>query len=227
MISALDYLRELNMTAVLCRFFFACACGGIVGWGRGKAQHAAGLRTHLLVCVGAASTMILNQYLVLLYQSGDAARLGAQVISGIGFLGAGTILVRGDNHVTGLTTAAGLWASACMGLVIGSGFYEEAIVMLMILCLILFVLNKVDGRFLKTSHTAIYVECEPALPLSTILRVLQKEDTKVTAVQQMPGGEGAVLALKLNLERCAKGDNSCELLSALNSTQGIRYAVEL
>ena len=102
---------------MLVRFAIALLGGGIIGMSRGKRQHAAGLRTHLLVCIGAASVMMTSLYQAQnLGVPGDAFRMPAQVVSGVGFLGAGSILVTGKRHVTGLTTAAGLWASACMGL---------------------------------------------------------------------------------------------------------------
>ena len=106
----------------------------MIGYERGKRKHAAGLRTHIVVCIGAASVMMLSQFLSVYSDSStDPSRLGAQVISGIGFLGAGSIIITGHHrgqHIKGLTTAAGLWASACMGLVVGSGFYEAAVIML-------------------------------------------------------------------------------------------------
>ena len=130
MLSVFDYLRELNMASILVRLLMAMLVGGLIGMERGRKRRAAGFRTYMLVCVGAALTMLLGQYQsVILELSGtvaraDVSRYGAQVINGIGFLGAGTIMLTGRKEVKGLTTAAGLWACACMGLAIGSGFYE-------------------------------------------------------------------------------------------------------
>ena len=118
--SIMDYLHEVNLVSMLVRFAIALLGGGIIGMSRGKRQHAAGLRTHLLVCIGAASVMMTSLYQAQnLGVPGDAFRMPAQVVSGVGFLGAGSILVTGKRHVTGLTTTAGLWASACMGLAAG------------------------------------------------------------------------------------------------------------
>ena len=86
------------------------------------------MRTHILVCIGAMLAMSTGQYAFIYYNSVDPTRIGAQVVSGIGFLGAGSIIVTRGNRIQGLTTAAGLWASACIGLAIGIGFYEGAIV---------------------------------------------------------------------------------------------------
>ena len=120
-------LYELNTITILVRILLAVLIGGLIGMERGMKNHTAGLRTYILVCLGSTMVMMTNQYVTENIGGGDPTRLGAQVISGIGFLGAGTILVTNRNRVKGLTTAAGLWAAACIGLAIGIGFYEGAI----------------------------------------------------------------------------------------------------
>ena len=121
-------IRELTVTAIVVRILVAVILGGIIGMERGMKNRPAGLRTYMLVCVGACVVMMINQYTYQVYGVGDPVRLGAQVVSGIGFLGAGTIIVTSHNQIKGLTTAAGLWASACIGLAIGIGLYEIAVV---------------------------------------------------------------------------------------------------
>ena len=123
----MGYLRELNLVSILFRIFLSVMIGGFLGMERGKKNRPAGLRTYILVCLGSALVMITNQYVYLTYQTGDPMRLGAQVISGVGFLGAGTIILTGRNKIMGITTAAGLWTAACGGLAIGVGFYEGAV----------------------------------------------------------------------------------------------------
>ena len=120
------WLLEPNLLTLLIRTLLALICAGVIGFERGAHGSAAGLRTHILVCLGAMIAMCTGVF-VSMYYNADAERIGAQVVSGIGFLGAGTIMVN-RGHVKGLTTAAGLWASACIGLAIGTGFYEAAIV---------------------------------------------------------------------------------------------------
>ncbi|MDX1358155.1 MAG: MgtC/SapB family protein [Clostridia bacterium] len=133
----------------LIRILIALACGGIIGYEREYKNRPAGLRTHMLVCIGAALVMIVSQYLFEKYSPGvtDPARLGAQVISGIGFLGAGTI-IRDRFSVKGLTTAATLWVVACIGLAIGSGYYLMAIIITGIIFLALILFRKLE-RVLK------------------------------------------------------------------------------
>ena len=120
--------RELTLLSVPVRIGVAVLLSGIIGMERGLKNRAAGFRTYMLVCLGACIVMMTNQYLFQMTGTGDPVRMGAQVISGIGFLGAGTIIVTSRNQIKGLTTAAGLWSSACVGLAIGIGFYEVAVI---------------------------------------------------------------------------------------------------
>ena len=127
MLSIFDGLRDFTLMAVTVRMLLAVVCGGIIGMERTLHRRPAGFRTHILVCLGAAMTTLTSQYLYLyLDYYTDMARLGAQVVAGIGFLGAGTIVIS-RQRVRGLTTAAGLWAAAIIGLAVGAGFYEGAI----------------------------------------------------------------------------------------------------
>ena len=145
----IDYLRELNLASVFLRLTLAMFFGGMIGIEREKKRRPAGFRTYMLVCLGATLTGIISQYNYVMINTvfadiaseigcnTDVTRIGAKVIGGVGFLGAGTIIVTDREEVKGLTTAAGLWASACMGLAIGAGFYECVILafLLMFLCI--------------------------------------------------------------------------------------------
>ena len=143
------WLMELNIVTVLIRTVVAILCGGLIGYERNRMGADAGMRTHSLVAVGSMLAMMTGVFAVTHY-SGDVSRIGAQVISGIGFLGAGTIMVRRDNHVSGLTTAAGLWASACIGLAIGTGFYEGAIVGTVVVYLIERELRRFSKKYARS-----------------------------------------------------------------------------
>ena len=129
MLSCFDFVRDMSFLAVTVRLALAVICGGIIGLEREYKRRPAGFRTHILICLGAAMTTLTSQYLCLeMHFYTDVGRLGAQVIAGIGFIGAGTIIVTKRKQVKGLTTAAGLWASACLGLAIGAGFYSCAFI---------------------------------------------------------------------------------------------------
>ena len=127
--------------------------GGIIGLERSRKNRPAGFRTYMIVCLSSALVMMTNQFIYNNFGGSDPARLGAQVISGIGFLGAGTIIVTSRSQVRGLTSAAGLWASACLGLAIGIGFYSGAIIVALIVFIIITFFKKID--YLLTSNNKI------------------------------------------------------------------------
>ena len=155
-------LHTLSLFTVLLRLILAVVLGGIIGLERGANKHPAGFRTHILVCVGAALAMLTNQYMYDYFGNiSDPGRLGAQVITGVGFLGVGTILVTGRYKIKGLTTAAGLWASACIGLAIGIGFYSGAIAAAVLVFTSLALLPKLEAAFYQHSRTlGLYVELD-------------------------------------------------------------------
>ena len=131
------------------RILLASFLGALIGLERGRKHRPAGLRTHMLVCVASALVMVTNEQLIQVYGIGDPTRMGAQVISGIGFLGAGTILTDSQNRIRGLTTAAGVWASACVGLAIGGGFYIGGIVTCILMLVIFTIFVDFEQRFVK------------------------------------------------------------------------------
>lgn len=125
----IDFL-ELNAATVVLRLVLAMVCGSILGIERSRKRRAAGMRTFILICTGPCLVMMISQFLNAAYAANtDLARMGAQVINGIGFICAGTILLTGNHKVTSLTTAASLWAAASIGLAFGAGFYLGATVM--------------------------------------------------------------------------------------------------
>ena len=116
---------------VVFRLLSALIVGLTVGIDREMKRRGAGIKTHVLVCLGAALVMITSQYLMENFDgSTDISRMGAQVISGVGFLGVGTIIVTGRNQVRGLTTAASLWVCACVGLAAGAGYIVGVLITL-------------------------------------------------------------------------------------------------
>ena len=128
MFALFDSLRDVNNLSVLIRLLMAFLCGSAIGLERSYKNRPAGFRTHMLVCVGAAVAALTGQYLYLvMHLPTDISRLGAQVVSGLGFIGGGTIIVTNKHTVKGLTTAAGLWAAGVIGLAVGSGFYEGGV----------------------------------------------------------------------------------------------------
>jgi len=150
--------QEFIMTMKL---LLALFCGGLLGIEREQKKRPAGFRTYMLVCVGATLVMITNEFLGTRYAGIDPTRMGAQVISGIGFLGVGTIIVTGDNRVKGLTTAAGLWATACVGLAIGSGAYYAAILVTVLIYITMSFLQVLDKKISRNARLInVYIEFE-------------------------------------------------------------------
>ena len=128
MLSAFNSLRDINTATIFFRMVLAIICGGAIGIERSMKNRPAGFRTHVLIIIGATTASLTGHYIYLIMNlPTDMSRLGAQVITGLGFIGAGTIIVTGQRTVKGLTTAAGLWATGVVGLAIGAGFYEGAI----------------------------------------------------------------------------------------------------
>lgn len=156
----IEWLREFNIWTSLIRLALAFILAGMVGFEREKKGHAAGLRTHILVCMGAALTTLTGIFCSeTLGFSSDPMRIGAQVISGIGFIGAGTIMVTRGTHVRGLTTAAGLWSTAAIGLALGAGFYEGAIVCTLLISIVISRLKVLDRVLTKKRrYMDLYIE---------------------------------------------------------------------
>ena len=162
-------LKELNAWSVTVRVVLAVLLGGLIGLERGLHGRAAGLRTHILVCLGAALTTMVGIYSVSeLGLSGDPLRVGAQVVSGIGFLGAGTIMVRNKDQITGLTTAAGLWATASIGLAIGVGFYLASILAFLSVIVSVLILVHLERSVKRRSAYGHYIELNDASQVNII-----------------------------------------------------------
>lgn len=168
--SLLLSLHELNLLSVPVRLLLAMLFGGILGYEREKKHRPAGFRTYMIVCLGASLAMMVGIYVTDITGTGDASRVAAQVVSGIGFLGAGTILVTRQNQVKGLTTAAGLWAVACIGLALGAGFYSGAVICVIAIWISVQILRFVDKRLSTHSKTVtLYVEFTTVSALSAFM----------------------------------------------------------
>jgi putative Mg2+ transporter-C (MgtC) family protein len=148
------HMEPLTAGDVALRVVLAVALGGVIGLERGARNHPAGFRTHILVCVGACLAILTNEFVFDAVGAAgtDPTRIGAQVISGIGFLGVGTIFMSGRNTVKGLTTAAGLWASGAIGLAVGVGFYFAAVVSAAVVVLVLAVFPPIENTIYRTSR---------------------------------------------------------------------------
>ncbi len=177
--------RELTLLAIIIRIFTAVVLGGVIGMDRGMKNRPAGFRTYMLVSIGSCVVMLINQYVYQVYGAGDPLRLGAQVISGIGFLGAGTIIVTTHNQIKGLTTAAGLWASACIGLAVGLGLYEVAVTAAVAVFSVLTVLHRLDFRMRSKTRTVdVYIELEESVTLGSFIQMARSQGLELSNIQR-------------------------------------------
>ena len=230
MLSVFDSLRDVNMVSVTVRMVLAVLCGGIIGIEREYKRRPAGFRTHILICLGAAMTTLTSQFLYLqLHYYTDMARLGAQVVAGVGFIGAGTIIVTQRQRVKGLTTAAGLWASAIIGLAIGGGFYEGALFATFLIILAELLFSKLEYRMLENApEINLYMEYTDRSCLEQVLKLYREKNVKVLNMEitRATGSEHhnacAIFSLRLN-KRCKVE----LLLDAIHRVEGVAAVEEL
>ena len=216
----------LGLTA---RLVTACILGGIIGYEREHTQRPAGFRTHILVCVGAALVMVTSEYIFKMYRGEsniDPARLGAQVISGIGFLGAGTIIREGFS-VKGLTTAASLWAVSCVGIAAGIGFYEGAIAATILIYITLIILKKFEDSFTsKSRYKVLYIQSiDKPGQISEISASFEKKDIPVKRIEFINDKNDKVLSIKVVAKMSGKHRNK-NIISDLHAIDGILKVYE-
>ena len=225
----LNSLNYINIISVTVRLLLAVLLGGIIGIEREANRHPAGFRTHILVCVGACTAMMTNLYIFEnIATNGDPARMGAQVITGVGFLGAGTILIAG-RRIIGLTTAAGLWASACLGLAIGSGFYEGALLSGLIILFVLAFLPKLEKKIYENAFAVhLHIEMDAAEKFKSFNDYLEQNsiqsfDTYVSKSPSIiPGGISFRISIRIPKKLKRK-----ELIDILHNAQGVYIVEEL
>jgi len=222
-------IREVTWLAVILRIIASVIVGGLIGLERGMKNRPAGLRTYMVVCVGSCLVMLTNQYIYQAFGTGDPVRMGAQVVSGIGFLGAGTIIVTRRNQIKGLTTAAGLWAAAGVGLALGIGFYEAAIVGGFAIFTVMTLLQKMDNKMhRKTKVMEIYVELSKDCPLGDFLREVRSRDIDVRDTMHEhdsdseDGTKAYITTLKL-----PKRQHHLEVVDDIRTIPGVAYLEEL
>ncbi|MBR3867468.1 MAG: MgtC/SapB family protein [Butyricicoccus sp.] len=239
--NVLLYLREFHIVSVLLRLTLATLCGGLIGIERGRKHRAAGFRTYMVVCLGAALTMLLGQYeyellthewaglAAVIGTRTDVSRFGAQVINGIGFLGAGTIIVTGKQQVKGLTTAAGLWASACMGLAIGAGFYECVLMVFLLILFSMQVLPAVEAAMVaRARNMNLYIEFTSLDDIGRIIGRVKAQGAHIYEVEIDHGKEkkhrnpNAVLTIRLD-EKLPH----TQVLAAISELETVRTIQEI
>ena len=230
MLSVFDGLRDVTALSVFVRLACALICGGLIGIERSYKRRPAGFRTHILICIGAAITTLTSQYLYLnMHYFTDMARLGAQVVAGIGFIGAGTIIVTKRQRVKGLTTAAGLWTSACAGLALGIGLYEVAAPACLSIFVIFTVLHELDFRMRRKSRQIdAFVELRKNTSIRDFLASVREQNFDPSNLLLQPdsaeSADSVALTITLKSRVARSHEESMCLLRTLGS---VSYIEEL
>lgn len=223
-----DYVKDYNTISIIVRIFLAMLLGGCIGIEREKSKRPAGFRTHILVCVGSCMTALIG--LFVWHEMGnmsDPLRISAQVISGIGFLGVGTILVKEHDHITGLTTAAGLWTTASIGIACGFGFYVGALIGTFVVAITSAILFKFEKRGRKKNRRVnLYLEIQGTALLNEEIDLLVQEfkAKNVLVVPPRTAVRGNV-GLEVSLTYVGNEDTKA-VLQALRKQEGVLFAME-
>ena len=221
--------RSMEISAILARLLMAIAIGGVLGAERGLRNRPAGLMTYVLVCMASAMAALTNEYLVVLYPQADPMRLTAQVVSGIGFLGAGTIIVTRNDEVRGLTTAAGLWMAAGLGLAAGAGFYPGAVIGFLCTVFALLILKRLDIYIkLHAKSMEIYLEYGKQFSLRQLTQFMMEHEFDLFDMQRgrvkTLGAELGTLVFSIALP---KGTNHKAVLREMYTLDGVEYIKEI
>jgi putative Mg2+ transporter-C (MgtC) family protein len=224
------FFKDFNIWTTLIKLTLAVVFGGVIGLERGRQGRAAGMRTYILVCVGAALTTLIGMYVSAEMNMGsDPLRIGAQVISGIGFLGVGTILIKGRFQITGLTTAAGLWVAAALGLALGAGFYSGAIIAFVLTVLTVTLAHKLEYRMYKRRNTrfGIYVEISSDKAVSQTVAFL-KDNFKAMDVQVTTPRSGTVgnVGIEANIVNTDLTTSPETIAAKLEEREEVIFALE-
>ena len=217
--TVIAFLKDFNIWTTLIKLSLAVIFGGIIGLERGRQGRAAGMRTYILVCVGATLTTLIGMFISLeMNMANDPMRIGAQVISGIGFLGVGTILVKGRFQITGLTTAAGLWVAAALGLSLGAGFYSGAVIAFVLTILTITLAHRLEYRMYKRKNTrfGMYVEISSDKAVSETVAFLKYNfkamDVQVTTPRSGTEGNVGIEANIVNADLATSPDTIAKML---------------
>lgn len=220
-------LYELNEASIALRVVLAAILSGALGLERTRKRRAAGFRTYIVVCLGAAVAGMTGEYLTLRFPGTDPARLAAQVISGIGFLGAGTIMMTAARQVRGLTTAAGLWASACMGIAIGAGFYFGAIAVFIMMVLVMTMFEYVQTSYIaRSKRIQIYAVFESLDNIQDFMHLALEKSFQVDDFQTCRTDTGSGIGVVFML-RFSQRVSHAQVLDLVKDCKGLKFLEEI
>lgn len=213
-------MKEMLLQTVM-RALAAVVIGGLIGSERARHGRAAGMRTHILVCLGSCMTAMTSMFVHDFVGSGDVFRIPAQVVSGIGFLGAGMIILKSNNIITGLTTAAGVWTTATIGVALGYGYYVGAVVVTVLFLSTIVLFARFERK--RKSAEVIYVEIDDAYRVNDVVRALEKTIPESFTYQIFAPKSGIQGNVGINVVIDKRIDMDVSRLSAL---ENVVYSVE-
>ena len=221
-------LRGISLEALLIKTALALLVGGVLGIERGRKRRPAGFRTFMLVCFGAMAVAVTNFYVFYELKVSDPVRLGAQVVSGIGFLGAGTIITNSKNQISGITTAASLWTAACLGLAIGIGFYELSLIGLLVVLFINSGFQYVDNYLaMKSKIIKLYIEFDSSRPISQLIEFGRTQKYEIRDLQIKRNKISKEVASIMLLLRSGAKRTHAEIIQEWESIEGVSFIEEI
>jgi len=221
----IQIITELNDISVTLRLLLALLMGGLIGMERGRHGRAAGMRTHILVCLGSCMTALVGIYILQhINPNENVTRIAAQVISGIGFLGAGTILIRNQSIITGLTTAAGVWCTATIGIALGYGFYLGAVIATIITIVTATLLTRLESG--KRKQMRVYMELKDADRLTPTIQAIQKSYPSMKHPEVSSPKSGLANAVGLSFEMILDQSKQQNCLDGLSDMDNVLFAIE-
>jgi len=220
-IHIVNYIEDFNTVSIVLRLVLATIFGGIIGIEREARRHSAGFRTFTLVCIGSALCTIVNIYLFNITGNTDVARLPAGVVNGIGFLGAGSIVVTGIKNVRGLTTAAGLWATAAIGIALGSG-------MILVSTLAFVLIMSTISIMRRLSDYVVYIEFLAEDDFDRFLQFIKDNNIRIVTIERRK----ELISKKCDVGITAELDlrkrrSHAEILRELANIEGLHYCEEV
>ncbi len=227
--AVIEYMRGFDIGASAIKATLAIIVGGLIGIERGKQGRAAGMRTHILVCLGSALTAMIGFYVnQTLGLATDPMRISAQVISGIGFLGVGTILVKGRFQITGLTTAACVWATATIGLAIGVGYYEGALLTFLATFFTVTILHRLEYKLGKHQRRfGMYVEISSDRAIRTIITHLEATyDASGIQITSPRSGTSGNVGVEVNISNVKNTNPPAKISEELEKLDYVIFAIE-
>lgn len=209
------------------RVIAATILGGIIGLDRGMKHRGAGTKTITVVCLGATLVMLTEQYIQMNFPGlANMGRLAAQVISGVGFIGVGTIIVS-RHRVRGLTTAATLWASACVGLAVGIGFVEGGVLVTAMMLVSLHALPYVERFATRHSHYCnVFIDLEESRDLHTVIQKLKEAGVAIDSMDTSESksvGVGISVHMVLYLKKAVRRTEVYDILLKLDKVVSVDF----